>query len=171
MRRLTAVIVLLALVAVGCGDDDSGGAAGSPDPYGLSSLAMPADEAEVLGVLAAMPAEIDGNPRGTFPGDDLFLSYGDLNSIVALPMAGAPEPLAEDLARFELEEGAAVEGSGLDPSGDLVWVRGSFADEGGAGLVFIMVWGEPDGDWAFNVSAASAEMRDAIVEAFVAALS
>jgi hypothetical protein len=167
VRKLMALVVAVFLLTAACGDDDGGADSGAP--LGLSGVSMPGDEAAVRSLLAKMPAEIDGNPRGTVPDYDLLLTYGEFNSIVALPMEGA-DPLAQDLARFELEPGAVVEGSGLDASADLVWVQGSFADEGGAGLVFIMVWGEPVGDWAFNVSAESAETRDAIVEAFVAGL-
>jgi hypothetical protein len=170
LRKLAAALVVLALVAAGCGDDDTGAGGTPPDPHGLSALPMPETEADIRAVLAAMPGEIDGNPRGTRPDYDLILSYGEANSIVALPMEGATASLAEDLARFELEDGAVVEGSGLSPSSSLVWVQGSFRDGDGAAVVFIMVWGEPDGDWAFNVSAESAEIRDAIVAAFVTAL-
>jgi hypothetical protein len=63
------------------------------------------------------------------------------------------------------------ERSQLDAASGLIWLVGSFVDQGGAGTVHVAVWGEPDGTWAFHVNAESAEMRDALVHAFVAAVT
>lgn len=173
MRWTVLVLALVGLSATGCGGDESPNQANIDDPYGLSTVVMPASEPDVLAVLGAMPAEISGTAQTV--GDDYALSvhYGDLNSIVAIPLSeggSSAENLAEDLSRFEAEEGAVVEASQLDPAAELVWLTGSFPDQGGAGVVYLAVWGEPDGPWAFNVSAETPDMRDAMVRSFADAV-
>ena len=59
----------------------------------------------------------------------------------------------ESVSAFGGEPGAQVVASQLDPSADLVWLFGSFEDEGGAGLVHLAMWGEPDAEWLFSMNA------------------
>ena len=49
----------------------------------------------------------------------------------------------------------------------MVWLFGTFQDQGGAGKVQVAIWGEPDGEWLFSVNAQTPEMREALVRAFV----
>ncbi len=117
-----------------------------------------------------MPGEIDGIPASTEADFELIRRYGDLNTIVAFPFSDGPAALAADLSRFQFEESAVVEGSQLEPDGGTLWVMGSFADEGGAGVVHLLVWSAPGAEWVFNVSTETAEMREAIVTGFVEAV-
>ena len=161
MRRAIALLSVLLIAAVaGCGDDDAGQ---TTPPYGLT-LDQPGTAEDILATLASMPAEVSGLSRsqGEHP---FILQYGDSNSIVAIPLVAGDAPLAEDLGRFQLEPGAQVEDIQLGGS-DLVWLVGSFPDGGGAGTVYLAVWGHPNGEWAFNVSAASPAVRDEIARAF-----
>lgn len=165
MHRLLPV--LMVVVLAGCGDD---GPAEAVDPYGLAPLVPPGSEQEILGVLEAMPAEISGFAK-TVDVVALAVAYGGSNTLVAIPFpGGGPVSLAQDLSRFPSEPGASVETSQLDPESGVLWMVGSFTDQGGAGVVHIAVWGAPDGDWAFNASAATPETRDALVRAFVEAV-
>jgi hypothetical protein len=168
MRRLLSILILVAIT--GCGGDGAESTPAVPDPYGLASLVLPGSEQEILGVLEAMPTEISGFAKAA--GDSgLLVAYGGLNTLVAIPFpAGGGISLAEDLSRFPSEPGASVETSQLDPASDMLWMVGSFTDQGGAGVVYVAVWGAPDGDWAFNASAETPEMRDALVRAFVEAI-
>jgi hypothetical protein len=170
MQRLVAAMVLLVLSGAGCGGSEEAGSSG--DPYGLTELEMPAAESEIFEVLESLPRQISGIPQRPGPENVLAVLYGDRNSISAIPfpLSGSTgESIAEDLAQFESEAGAVVELRSLDAASELVWLTGSFTDQGG-GLVYLAVWGEPDGAWAFNVSAESPELRDAIARAFVDAL-
>jgi hypothetical protein len=167
MRRLIPIVMMVMLA--GCGGEEAEPDPAVPDPYGLASLTLPSSQQEVRGVLEAMPAEISGFAKAA---DDveLIVAYGGLNTLVAIPFpAGGSVSLAEDLSRFPSEPGASVETSQLDPDSGMLWMVGSFTDQGGAGVVHIAVWGEPDGDWAFNASAETSEMRDTLVRAFVQA--
>jgi hypothetical protein len=170
MRRLMPLVILVALA--GCGDD-GGAPTGEPDtdPYGLATLALPAIDVAILEVLGAMPEAISGLPK-TLAESELLVAYGALNTLVAIPFpsGGGGIGLAEDLSRFQSEPGATVEASNLDPAADVVWLTGSFTDQGGAGVVHIAVWGAPDGNWAFNASASTPQMRDSMVNAFVEAV-
>lgn len=170
MQRLVVVVLLAVSAGAGCGGGNDAGAPG--DPYGLSDLEMPATEAEIVATLERLPRQVSGVPQREGPQDLLAVLYGDRSSISAIPFPlarSAGETIAEDLAQFENEAGAVVERRHLDPASDLVWLTGSFTDQGG-GIVHLAVWGEPDGDWAFNVSAESAALRDAIALAFAEAL-
>ncbi|MGA1525425.1 MAG: 6-pyruvoyl trahydropterin synthase family protein, partial [Planctomycetota bacterium] len=77
--------------------------------------------------------------------DGLYdIRYGDrrylipIDEVRLLPISNSSaENLAEDLSRFEAEEGAVVEASQLDPAAELVWLTGSFPDQGGAGVVYL----------------------------------
>jgi hypothetical protein len=174
MRLLLSIVFLVAFAVAGCGDDDTSAESGD-DPFDLSTVGMPRSDLEILQILDSMPDQISGLPFSPRNDYDLVRQYGDLNTIVAIPFptdggSAAPESLAEDLSQFELEAGAVVEGSQLNPASDLVWLTGWFTDQGGAGVVYIAVWGEPAGNWAFNVSAETPEMREAIVRAFVEAV-
>jgi hypothetical protein len=171
MRRLVLLVVLVAAGIAGCGDDDGSSGVAPPAPYGLSSVTLPDTDGEMIDVFAAMPSEISGLLRVPDPDYGLALQYGDLSTIVAFPFGDEAVTLAEDLARFRSEPGASVEGSQLDEGKGLVWVQGSFTDDGGAALVHLLVWGSPDSDWVFNVSAESPAMREAITRAFVEAVT
>jgi hypothetical protein len=151
--------------------------ASNQDTFGLLSVVLPGSESEILQVLEAMPEEISGFPRETGADSELILFYGSLNSIGAIRFSpegrSDPESLAEDLDRLQAESSAIIdfERSQLDVAAGLIWLVGSFTDQGGAGIVHVAVWGEPDGTWAFHVNAESAEMRDALVHAFVATVT
>jgi hypothetical protein len=168
MRRVMLALILV--VAAGCGgdaeDDDA------EDRFGLEALDLPALEAEIAAVFAAMPDEVLGVPR-TAGGPGEFAAVYGISGVVAIPFgtetSPEPETLVEDLSQFDLEPSSTLEASNLDPGAEVVWLLGSFSDGGGAGVVYIAVWGEPQGGWAFNASGDSVEMRNALVEAFVAA--
>jgi len=170
MQRLVVVFLLVVSAGAGCAGGSDTGAPG--DPYGLSELEMPATDAEILVALERLPRQISGVPQRQGPDDVPAVLYGDRSSISAIPFPlerSAGESIAEDLAQFENEAGAVVDRRHLDPASDLVWLTGSFTDQSG-GIVHLAVWGEPNGDWAFNVSAESPDLRDAIARAFAEAL-
>lgn len=168
-RSSILILALLAATATGCDGGDGSSSAADEDLLGLSSVPLPGTEAEIGALLEALPTTISGFSRTVESG--LAVRYGTFTSIVAIPfpVEGGADSLADDLARFEAEPGAVVEASQLDPAAPVLWLTGSFPDPGGAGQVHLAVWGAPDGDWAFNVSAATAQMRDAVVRAFVEA--
>lgn len=171
MRRTVVLAALIAFAVTACGDD--GASPGGSDPFGFTTVDMPASEPAIRAVFDRMPGQVAGLPRVAGGGTDLVVLYGDDSGIVAFPFvddggSGAPESLTQDLSQFQLEAGAVVESSGLDPSSDMVWVVGSFTDS--VGTVHLAVWGDPAGTWVFNASSTSSEFRDAIVEAFIAAI-
>lgn len=141
-------------------------------PYGLSAASMPEGQSGLIAVFDEMPGELAGLSRRS---DDYGLAaqYGDLNGLFAVefaPEVGGPS-LLEMVSAFDQEPSAVIDASQLDPEADLVWVFGSFKDQGGAGVVHMAMWGEPGGDCMFSVNAATPEMRKALVEAYLGAVA
>ena len=136
-------------------------------PFGIDSVDLPNTEAEVATLFEAMPSQVEGQPRLEDTG--LFARYGaELNVVSAgLAVDFDTGTVMESLSSFEDETGAEIEDSELDPDAAVVWVFGTFQDEGGAGKVHVAIWGEPDGEWLFAVNAQTPEMREALVRAFV----
>jgi hypothetical protein len=165
MKRAVAIALLVLVAAAGCGDDDS--AEPESAPLGLGTVALPGSGPDIAAAFQRMPDEVGGFPAGAGTDFELIRRYGDLSTIVAFPFEEGAEALAADLSRFQFEEGATVESSQLDPDRGTLWVMGTFSDQGGAGLVHLLVWADPDAGWVFNVSTQTAEMREGIVRAFV----
>jgi hypothetical protein len=132
-------------------------------PLGLSAEDLPATMPEVHAVFEAMPDEIDGVTRDSAQ-YGFEARYGELNGLMAVEVAAGT--CSESMSFFENDPGAVVEASQLDPAEPLLWLFGSFQDEGGAGAVRMAQWCEPEGTWIFGVNAEPA-MRDALVAAFV----
>ena len=181
MKRLVLLVLLaFGVVVVGCGSDDaeppSAGDEGESTsvvesgdslPYGLDSVDLPESDAEVSAVFDAMPPELEGLSRAEDVG--AVARYGgELNTLAAgLAADFDAETVLGDLSAFEDEPGAEVEASDLEAEAGVVWLFGSFEDEGGAGTVFVASWGEPDGEWIFSVNAETPELRAALVRAFI----
>ncbi|NQV05809.1 hypothetical protein HQ535_04605, partial [bacterium] len=83
MRRTVVLAVLIALVVTACGDDDAS-PAGS-DPFGFTTVDMPASEPAIRAVFDRMPGQVAGLPRVAGGGSDLVVFYGDDSGIVAFP--------------------------------------------------------------------------------------
>lgn len=181
MRRLLVLIlVVFSVVSGGCGSDEAdqatsdsgaGEAADEPTtegaPFGIESMDLPDTEAEVAALFEAMPAEIEGQPRLEDSG--LFARYGGELNVVSAGLASDFDTGAvmASLSSFEDETDAEIEDNELDPDAAVVWMFGTFQDQGGAGQVHVAIWGEPDGEWLFAVNAETPEMREALVRAFV----
>ena len=181
MTRIPTVVLLaFILLAVGCGSDDAdpvsssnegsetttSDAVGDGVPFGLGSVDLPESESEVARVFEAMPSELEGLPRLDDAG--LVARYGGELNVLSAGLASDFDTgtVMASLASFEDEPGAEIEASELDPDAGVVWLFGSFQDEGGAGRVLVATWGDPDGEWLFSVGAQTPEMREALVRAF-----
>ena len=168
-------IGLLALFAASCG----GGVTDTVDPWGLSGVTLPDTAPAVAETLAAMPATIGGQSR-TLTVEDA-VEYGDTDegglALFAQPgeaRAGADgDPMSPVGWITMLTESGEfdIEGSGLDPNADVVWVTGStvYGDERGEQTAWLAVWGRPDGSWVFTATAGTQRLLSALVDAFVAA--
>jgi hypothetical protein len=132
---------------------------------------MPPDMATAVAVFAAMPDELDGRARETSD-YELEARYGTAG-IMAVQLVGEPGAaeamMTDNAAHFSDVPGGAIEASQLDPASGLMYAIGSFTDQGDAGAVNIAGWCEPDGAFFFSADGDSPEMRDAVIEAFVAA--
>lgn len=132
---------------------------------------MPPDIATAVAVFAAMPDELDGRARESVD-YELAARYEatGIQAVQLLDGPGAAEKMmADNVARFTDVPGGAIEASQRDPAEGLLYMVGSFTDEGQAGVVHVAAWCEPDGAFFFSVDADSPEMRDAVIAAFVAA--
>jgi hypothetical protein len=186
MRRAFGVLVVV-LVAVSCGGDDTAGALLSETPpWGLTSIDMPDTEEDVIAAMAALPDEIDGRRRlrGALTG----VSYGEsriLWIVTALPgddpvmMTGAnPDPTAAEYVIDRASHGSlgTIEASAFDASGDLVWAASNLIWEEldappgqQEGTAYMITWARPDGSWSFHIQADSAAGRTQLVHAFITA--
>ena len=171
-RWLRLVAVVVPFVLVSCGAEDDEGAAtiseSTEAPFGLDTVDLPDTDSGLLALFDEMPEEIEGVAR-IAEDDALAAQYGRLNGLFAALQSetgASGVTVVESMSSFEDESGGQVENSQLDPAADLVWLFGSFTDDGGAGLVHVAMWGEPDGGWLFAVNASTPEMREALVRAF-----
>jgi hypothetical protein len=171
-RRCLGLVLAVPLALSSCGSDDAtrnedtaatveGQAAA---PFGLDAADLPDSESSLTAVFDALPDEVAGATRRP-GGGGVVVEYDDGSGLFAALEPGSQK--VSSMATFSDETGAEVEASNLDPSTGLVWLMGSFTDEGGAGLVHVAGWGDPDGDWVFWVNASSPAMREALVRAFV----
>jgi hypothetical protein len=163
MRR-TAAAILIAWVLASC--------ASGPDlPLGIGGPAWPIDAEGWAALFEGMPDDVDGVPRQE--GGILGATYGDTTSqewvrTYADDLGGAECPglFGTSLLRSILEEdgGLAVEESSPDGAGDPSYLFGSRPD--GTELA---AWTVPECRWVVVVEAPTEALRDAGVEAVVAA--
>jgi hypothetical protein len=196
MRRAFGVLVVV-LVAVSCGGDDTAGELLSDTPpWGLTSIEMPDTEEDVIAVIAALPDEIDGRRRPDVGDADLRdlppplgVSYGgvgvgdllgvnansaeDLQSTFGYPNQ-TPAEIVIEMASFNRSLGT-IEMSALDLDGDLVWIAANAVREEldvppeQQETDYTMIWAQPGGSWAFWIEADSAAGRTQLVHAFITA--
>ena len=181
MRRICGVLVVVLVAGVGvggCGSDeaDSDGDGAETTvvsdggvPFGLESVELPESESEVAARFEAVPAELEGLPRVDAAANELAAKYGGELNVLSAGLASGFDAgtVLGDLSSFEDEPGAEIEDSDLDRGSAVVFVVGSFQDEGGAGKVYVATWGDPEGEWLFSAGAETPEMREALVLAFV----
>jgi hypothetical protein len=165
MRRTAATLLIVSLLAA---------CASEPGlPGGIDEPAWPTDAEGWAAVLEAMPDEIEDLPRQE--GGILVATYGDPGSdetvrVYADDLGGAECPglFGTTLLRSILEEGGdlKVEESSPDGAEDPTYLFGSRPD--GTKLA---AWTVPDCRWVVVVEAPTVALRDAGVEATVAAAS
>ena len=167
---LAAAVVLMTVTVLtaACGDNDAGSVRTDDPPWGLTEIKMPDTEADVVGVLQALPA-VDGH-QPTFDMEEIghpaaiyyeIKGYGLGVLIEAVAMTGDPLE-AFDPNMYEAE-GWTIEATALDPAGDLLWGAAN------RGVLFGAMWADPAGSWMFAVQADTAESRVKLVHAFITA--
>lgn len=191
MTGLTLVVAIVTLLA--------GSQAATPGtvdlpeaeaPFGLATVALPADEAAVTACFEALPTTIDGAPQSAWilAADRIQVPYGEADPalghlvvLAAISLAASdffpPGFTPGDYVAMALatdEDGVATGGR----DGDLVWVQAEVTVAAGgerpgtpeaSRVMFTLTWGEVDGGWMFTAAADSPEHLEALVVAFVAA--
>jgi hypothetical protein len=157
-------------------------AGGTGIPWGLDEVTgLPDDGAEIAAVFTALPEEIAGLTRSGDPIDPgrPVVSYGreiDRALVLdAIPVQAIAAEAGATLTPLEyllaLPGDVEVEGRSLNPDAGVVWVaavrrRGTDPVEIG----YVAAWGDPEGQWVFEVTAATPEGRSALVNALLEAL-
>jgi hypothetical protein len=178
-RRLaTIALCAFALVAVSCGSYGEEPARPATDPpWGLDAIDLPNDPGAVEGVLAALPQGLDGLPRSDV--SPTQVSYGDGSTFVrAIDLAeaeaeGFPGTAAGYLDLLAGSGEVEVENEVTSADADFVYLVSTNsvqdAPDAEPRTTYDAAWGTADGGWLFVSSAGSAEEREALAAAFVAA--
>lgn len=197
-RTRTLIAAVLALLSLVAGAAPAGAWQATPAPialpeaeapYGLARVTLPANEAEIAALFAAMPATVAGQSRATEASvqpDRIILSYGEI-----VPGFGPPHYIqAIDFARNDFfpadftaglyvasvagipDFGAVTYGQ----DGSLVWViaASSVAVVGENEAtpvierpIYTLTWGLADSNWLFSAAATSPDDLEALAYAFV----
>lgn len=185
LARAGVTVALMAIGATGCG----GGAADvtartEEPPWGLTAVEMPADAADIDDLFAALPDVVDGRPR-TQPFDErtqYSAHYGEGDeqgiTLFAIPTEQTAELAGEAVTPLEWLSAASgemegVEDSVLDPDEPLSWVASGGEMETGPGVMetfYVAMWGKPEGEWIFWITADSEAGRTALIHAFLDAV-
>mgnify|MGYP001813001583 CR=1 FL=1 len=186
--RLCVLLVLVVLLAGSCSDDavddtttTSAAATTAPvadPPWGLDGIAMPDTTGAVELWFGALPEEISGAQRTLMRGRveggigaEYLQAAGALGTIRATPMEGVNAASGGDFSPYDwlgmMSSDVDIEDSDLDPETDVAWFAGRTEADGV--LVFILVWGVPDGGWYFDIVSGTPDGREALVTAFIAA--
>lgn len=181
MRRLMTVVLVLLAVLVGVSACTRGGdttqttnTTGLEDPWGVAKVVLPVTMEEVTDAFNAMPVVIDGMDVSRDEGEHVgVVRYsgpaGQLTSISQSQLGPDAARVVDQLTAMSGQEAFTATAQSLEATDDLVWLEGVAEDPDGA--VYVAMFGDPSWGWLFQVDADSADHRDAVIEAFVSAVS
>ena len=189
----TALLLALAIAATACSSDEptpvadvpptgSAGQTGTPSsepPWGLNTIAMPDDAQAVQATLEAFPKTLVGLQRGEVTATEV--SYGDGSTFVrAIDLAqaaseGFPSTAPAYLGLLASSGEVEVQEKETNPNAGFVYLvstnTAQDSPDAEARTTFDAAWGAAGGAWLFVSSATSAELREALANAFLDAAS
>lgn len=174
-RHVVLLAVLLAVTSGACTSGEvEGGTLSNDPPWGLDGVEMPETADEVEQLIDLMPEVVGEAEKGEvaprsvayFGGDNRMSlnvnSIGEIREFAGSETMTLAEFLTLMLGSGELQE---IEASQLDEGERLVWASASVLADGQT--IFVASWGQPDGEWGFNVEADTPQARTALIHAFV----
>lgn len=151
---------------------------GAQAPWGLEAVLLPDSERAITGMLAAMPAEMEGLARQPIVGSEV--DYGDRGMggmagsmevflrVMTLGGPGTEFGTGAPFVRAMVDSGGiGSESKNLDPNAPLVYAAGT--TPAGDTTYYSAMWAAPDSRYVFLVQATSEAQRVALIEAFIRA--
>jgi hypothetical protein len=178
LRILTAVLLVVSLVA--CGSDDAESVSlGNDPPWGLDTIEMPNDDAVLADVFAAMPDSVAGvqiDEEYSAPtdiayadGEERFLMIRAISLEEISAFAEGEEFTTQDFISMwvETDNYETLVASQVEEDQPLVYAFGSAM--GDDVLQYGTVWAIPNGNWVFVASADTSDALTELVHAFITA--
>lgn len=158
-------------------------------PLGLGSVTLPGDEAEIIALLASLPAEVAGEQRAGDPAQRdgrIVITYGETDPSLGPTLLVQAVDFSRSTffpadftavayvatAALSTDDGAVAAGR----DGEIVWIRAESSvgvaggDEGTPEIslpVYTLAWGTADSRWLFSAASFTPDGLDALVTAFV----